>query len=237
MSFLNAEWRKLLIVNYEADPALLTPFVPYRTEPDFWKGKCYISLVGFMFLNTRLLGCPIPFHRHFEEVNLRFYVRSKKGSEWRRGVVFIKEIVPRKALTLVANTVYKEHYETLRMWHRWQQTEGHRVVEYGWTKNRQTHRICAETGLQPVDIATGSKEEFITEHYWGYTKINGNKTTEYEVRHPKWQCYPVVKHAVDVDFGATYGARFATLTTATPASVMLAEGSAISVEAKRVLEE
>ena len=44
---------------------------------------CYVSLVGFMFKNTRLLNIPIPFHTDFEEVNLRFYVKHFDGNEWK----------------------------------------------------------------------------------------------------------------------------------------------------------
>ena len=119
MSFLRAEWRKLALANYVIDPERLAPHVPAGTELDLWQGKCYLSLVGFMFVNTRLLGVKVPFHVNFEEVNLRFYVRRREGSEWRRGVVFIKEIVPKPALTWVANTIYREHYETLPMEHFW----------------------------------------------------------------------------------------------------------------------
>ena len=85
-----------------------------------------------MFLDTRLLGLPIPFHRDFEEVNLRFYVRYKEAGEWKRGVVFIKEIVPKPALTFIANTIYKEHYQTMKMGHTWKEMENYRTVEYNW---------------------------------------------------------------------------------------------------------
>ena len=135
MSFLKAEWRKLAIANYELDPALLKKYIPSKTELDLWNGTCYVSLVGFMFLNTKLLGLPIPFHRNFEEVNLRFYVRHNHNGEWKRGVVFIKEIVPKPALTFVANTIYKEHYQTMKMSHSWSELEDHRSVEYNWRLN------------------------------------------------------------------------------------------------------
>ena len=120
MSFLNAEWRKLVLVNYCIEASVLKKHVPFGTELDIREGKCYVSLVGFMFVNTKLLGVKVPFHINFEEVNLRFYVKRKAHNEWRRGVVFIKEIVPKPMLTFVANTVYKEHYETLPMKHSWE---------------------------------------------------------------------------------------------------------------------
>src|SRR5688500_2284903 len=111
--FLEAEWRKLAMANYCVDKKILAKYLPYDTEIDIWEDKCYVSLVGFMFLNTKLKGIKIPFHSNFEEVNLRFYVRHKCTGEWKRGVVFIKEIVPLPTLTFVANTIYKENYETM----------------------------------------------------------------------------------------------------------------------------
>ena len=104
MNFLTAEWRKLAIINYEVNPEILEKYLPNGVELDFWDGKCLISVVGFMFLNTQLLGISVPFHRNFEEVNLRFYVKKWENQQWKRGVVFIKEIVPKKALSIIANT-------------------------------------------------------------------------------------------------------------------------------------
>lgn len=118
-TFLTAEWRKLIMANYEADPKLLEPYLPYGTELDLFQGRCYLSLVGFLFQKVRLMGVPVPFHTVFPEVNLRFYVCFKSREGWRRGVVFIKEIVPRPALTLVARTFYGEPYQTMPMQYRW----------------------------------------------------------------------------------------------------------------------
>src|ERR1700694_5344735 len=91
--FLRAEWRNLAMLNYEVEPALLARFVPNGTELDRWNGKVFVSLVGFCFLKTEICRISIPFHRNFDEVNLRFYVRRREGNEIRRGVVFIREIV------------------------------------------------------------------------------------------------------------------------------------------------
>lgn len=234
MSFLTAEWRKLALANYVVDPELLQPYVPNGTELDFWKGNCYVSIVGFMFLNTRLFNVPIPFHRNFEEVNLRFYVRYHDEGTWKRGVVFIKEIVPKPALTFVANTVYKEHYQTLKMAHHWQEFKELLEVEYSWEMRGKRNHLNVMAQNTPRNIKQGSESEFITEHYWGYTKT-GDRTYEYEVTHPTWQVYPVEKYEVDVDFEAVYGRNFASLSAMKPKSVMLAEGSPITVENKRKL--
>jgi uncharacterized protein YqjF (DUF2071 family) len=232
MSFLNAEWRKLAIANYEVDPKILSRFVPFGTDLDLWKGKCYLSLVGFMFQNTQLMGVKVPWHINFEEVNLRFYVKRMDKGDTKRGVVFIKEIVPKPALSFVANTVYNEHYETLPMHHKWEEIAHSRIVEYAWKKGGSWHKIRIEADLEQTEITKGSKTEFITEHYWGYAKVNRRVTNEYEVTHPRWFAYPVQSFIVDVDFGLVYGAEFAFLDYEQPQSVMLAEGSEITVENK-----
>ena len=231
-SFLTAEWRKLAMANYAVDARLLDNYLPPRTEIDLWNDTCYVSLVGFMFLNTRVKGLSIPFHKNFEEVNLRFYVRYKDNGEWKRGVVFIKEIVPKPALTFVANTIYQEHYETMPMSHSWETHHDRLKVEYTWKKQRwNTFSVVADQKLQ--DIGVGSEEEFITEHYWGYTRIKDDVTAEYGVEHPRWQVYPTKEYSIDVDFGVIYGQEFDFLKEQIPKSVFLAEGSDIVVKEGR----
>ncbi|WP_347156926.1 YqjF family protein [Pontibacter chitinilyticus] len=237
MSFLKAEWRKLAIANYEVDSSLLTDFLPYGTELDFWKDRCYVSLVGFMFLNTRLLHFKVPFHVNFEEVNLRFYVRRFENNAWKRGVVFIKEIVPKPALALVANTIYKENYETLPMKHAWSETETERLVEYSWQKNSKWYTFRVKASRDAAEIAPGCETEFITEHYWGYAKAGNTRTNEYEVTHPRWNAYEVLDYTIDVDFEDVYGAAFSFLNKQTLVSVMLAEGSEITVENKKSIRK
>ena len=233
MSFLKAEWRKLVLANYIIEPHCLEKYLPFKTELDLWEGNCYVSLVGFMFKNTRLLGLKIPFHVNFEEVNLRFYVRYHNGAEWRRGVVFIKEIVPKPALSLVANTFYREHYQTLPMRHEWQETDSELKISYAWKYHQkwQSMRVIADRKANPIQ--PGTETEFITEHYWGYTKLNEHATKEYQVVHPTWEAYPVNHWEINVDFGLVYGPDFSDLTLKAPHSVILAEGSEISVEKTR----
>ena len=235
MSFLKAEWRKLAMANYAIDKDILKKYVPAKTELDLWNDTCYVSLIGFMFLNTKILGVKIPFHINFEEVNLRFYVKYKDGEEWKRGVVFIKEIVPKHAITLIANTLYKEHYDTMPMSHVWSETDDSRSFAYNWRCKNQNQSFKVTTEKDLVQITEGSEAEFITEHYWGYSKRDNNKTIEYEVTHPKWQQYLVKNFEINVDFGLVYGSDFAFLNDLSPKSVFLAEGSAITVESKRVI--
>ncbi|QIE60580.1 DUF2071 domain-containing protein [Rasiella rasia] len=235
MSFLKAEWRRLAMANYKVDPKVLQPYMPYKTELDFYNNVCYVSLVGFMFKNTKILGVKVPGHVHFEEVNLRFYVRFKDENTWKRGVVFIKEIVPKHAITFVANTLYNEVYETRKMSHTWKEQHNELFTSYRW-KNKQdwfSFSVTSEILAQP--IALNSETEFITEHYWGYNRTSARKTTEYEVTHPKWNAYNVKSYTIDVDFAKEYGESFRFLNTAEPLSVLLAEGSPITVEGKRII--
>jgi uncharacterized protein YqjF (DUF2071 family) len=164
--FLTAAWRHLVMLNYEVPPALLAERVPRGTELDDWNGVTCVSMVGFRFLDTRVLGIPIPFHRDFNEVNLRFYVRRKGPEGWRRGVVFVREIVPRAAIAWVARTLYNEPYLALPMRHR-VDPEGTGTVEYGWHRNGAWARLGATVHGAPAPMEAGSEAEFITEHYWG----------------------------------------------------------------------
>jgi len=222
------------MINYAIEPKILEKYLPKGTELDLWNNTCYVSLVGFMFKNTKIKGVKIPFHINFEEVNLRFYVRYNDDGEWKRGVVFVKEIVPKPALTFVANTVYKENYETMPMSHSWAISENRLSVEYKWKKN-QWNSLKIVTDNQPSEILPGSEEEFITEHYWGYTKVSEQKTSEYGVEHPKWQVYPTKEFSIDVDFHSVYGKDFAFLAKEEPKSVFLAEGSEIKVKSGKTL--
>jgi uncharacterized protein YqjF (DUF2071 family) len=226
--FLTAKWEKLAMANYEVNPQILVPYLPNHTELDFFDGKCFVSLVGFMFRNTRLKGIPIPFHQNFEEVNLRFYVRYKEGNAWKRGTVFIKEIVPKFMISLVANTLYEEHYETRPMKHQWKFGPEKLDVEYLW-KTGKWNKFKISTSTLPVEIKDGSEEEFITEHYWGYTQLKNGKTSEFGVEHPKWQVYNTIDYTIDCNFGLNYGQGFQFLNSEKPNSVFLAEGSEIIV--------
>ena len=223
------------MANYIVDPAVLAPYIPAKTELDVYNGKVYVSLIGFMFENTRLLGFKIPFHVNFEEVNLRFYVRYNDNGSWKRGVVFIKEIVPKAGISIVANTLYKEQYSTMRMKHFYEETAGKIKLGYHWRHRYKWNHIAAITENKLAPILPGSEAEFITEHYWGYSKYSEQRTVEYAVQHPRWQMYPVKEYTIDCDFTALYGDRFSMLQFATPNSVFVAKGSPISILHKKNL--
>jgi len=228
--FLTAEWRKLILINYEFDPEILKKYLPHKTELDTWNNTCYVSLVGFKFCNTKVKGIKIPFHSDFEEVNLRFYVRHKASdNQWRRGVVFVKEIVPKAAITFFANLLYNEHYQTLPMTHYWK-NNGLLEVEYKWKLNNEWQRLMVKANPDPKEVAKDCEIAFITEHYWGYNRVSDSRTSEYEVQHPIWQVYDVQDYDVQVDTAKNYGEDFKELSQQKPKSVFLAEGSEITVK-------
>ena len=232
-TFLTAEWRKLAFANYVIEPSLLTPFLPAGTTLDRRDNKCYVSLVGFMFMNTEVKGLRIPFHVNFEEVNLRFYVQREEDGELKRGVTFIKEIVSKPALSFFANTLYNEKYVTLPMKHRWTLGTTSNEVTYEWKHKNRWNQLKVISSAEAIPIVEGSEEHFITEHFWGYSKINERSSTEYHLEHPSWQMYPIKDFNVDVDFAGLYGDAFSFLTDQLPASVMLAEGSGVEIFQER----
>lgn len=235
MTFLTAQWKNLIMANYIIDPEHLEKFIPKGTELDYWSGNCYVSLVGFLFKETKVLGITIPNHTDFEEVNLRFYVKRFENGAWKRGVVFIKEIVPKKAITFVANTFYKENYETRNMGHKHELQSEIRTVSYHWENAGKTNFIEVKAYDFSTLIEADSEAGFITEHYFGYTKYNGKTTYEYEVKHPKWNQYTIKNHTIDINFQEVYGTDFGFLNNLSPASVFLTDGSGIKVENKRKL--
>jgi len=223
--FLTAKWQDLVMLNYEVKPLLLQEFLPKGTGIDFHEGKCYASLVAFKFLDTKVLGIPVPFHTDFEEVNLRFYVTRETQDEVKRGVVFVKEIVPKPAITFVARTIYGEPYETWEMSHE----QNGNDLTYNWSDNVCENRVHVEIGENLGVPEENSHGEFIIEHYWGYTKRGLNRTDEYKVEHPKWELFDINYAEIDVDFANTYGKRFDFLSRTEPDSILLAKGSDISV--------
>ena len=227
--FLTAEWKYLAMVNYLIDPKILVPHLPNGTELDKYNGNHFVSLVGFRFLNTRLKGIPIPFHTNFEEINLRFYVKRKSEGQWRRGVVFVKEIVPKKMIALVANNLFNENYIALKTDSELKFKDGSPAeVKYLWKFNNNWNYIYISLDKEKEELLTDSEQEFISEHYWGYSSSN-SVTTEYRVEHPKWNYWDSINTEIEVDPEILYGAEFIETLSSKPHSAFLAEGSEITV--------
>lgn len=229
--FLSATWQYLAIMNYEVDPAILQPYLPPYTELDIFEGKVLVSVVGFLFNNTKVMGVKWPWHTNFEEVNLRYYVKYFDGKQWKRGAAFISEIVPRSIIGRTANLLYNEHYSTANMFHNIEEANSQLLVQYNWRKkNERWNSIEIQAGTALQDIVSGSEAEFILEHYFGYNGLNKNTTIEYAVEHPRWQVYPVSKFLLKCDVKQLYGEAFVPfIKDAEPHSVFLAKGSDIIV--------
>lgn len=230
--FLTARWESLVLLNYDCPSELLEPLVPRGTELDPWQDSHVISLVGFRFLNTRLRGVAIPWHRSFEEVNLRFYVRTSgpDGSN-RRAVVFVRELVPRRAIAAVARLFYNEPYSAVPMSHDVALDPEHGgFASYSWVHRSHTHSMRAECSGPADDLAPNSEAEFITEHYWGYTPQRNGSTLEYEVQHPPWRVWTADQASYHPPAStALYGPDFSAVLMGTPRSAFVAVGSDVSV--------
>jgi uncharacterized protein YqjF (DUF2071 family) len=217
------------MLNYEIDAAVLRSLVPYGTELDAWEGRTFVSIVGFRFLDTRVRGFAIPGYRDFEELNLRFYVRRKAGDGWRRGVVFVKEIVPRRAIAWLARAVYNENYVALPMRHEITPPSSARRVVYEWLHGKRWHRLAVEFAGSPYVPTEDSEEAFITEHYWGYARQRDGGTVEYEVEHPRWAVHRATAGTLECDVSGFYGFGFGTFLRGRPSSAFVAGGSPVTV--------
>ncbi|MDE3124229.1 MAG: DUF2071 domain-containing protein [Bacteroidota bacterium] len=234
--FLTANWKYLIFCNYTVEPEILMPYLPAGTQLDFFNSKAYVSLVGFYFTDTRLKGVSIPFHRHFEEFNLRFYVKWKNGNEWKRGVVFIKEIVPKPLITYVASWLYGEHYYYHPMKHTIKQEDDSILVQYQWKVGNEWNNMQVEAKESLGKMAKPDSEAFfITEHYYGFTKQPNLSTSFYQVEHPSWRIFPVSNYQIHCNVAELYGSSFIPFLQE-PQSVFLAEGSSVKVYQKKLLQ-
>lgn len=228
--FLSAEWRDLVMLNYEVEPSLLKRHVPQGTKLDSFEGKTYVSLVGFRFCRTKLLGLfPVPLHTDFDEVNLRFYVLRKDGKEDRRGVVFVAEVVPRYAIAKAARLLYGENYTCLPMRHNIESNDSGKKAEYEWQVDDRWCKISAQTGDDPKRPEDGSLEQFITEHYWGYSAKRHGGCLEYHVEHVPWRVWATTTAGFEGDANTLYGRDLGAVIQRPPDCAFVADGSSVVV--------
>jgi uncharacterized protein YqjF (DUF2071 family) len=229
--FLTANWNNLVFLNYSCPTQLLQPLVPARTVLDLWQGEALVSMVGFQFNNTRLLGMRVPFHESFEEVNLRFYVRrTTPTGEARRAVVFVRELVPRTAIAWTARWLYNEPYTAVRMDHQCVMSNelGGSAAYSWWFRGLQFELAAAAEGAS-MPAWPGSESEFITEHYWGYTRQRDGGTLEYQVEHPSWRIWKASSSRFAGPAAALYGSAFGEILSQPPRSAFIAVGSDVVV--------
>lgn len=231
-TFLRAKWEEIVMINYEIDPKILKPYLPFGLELDMHESKCFVSLVGFKFVKSKIFGVPIPFYGSFDEVNLRFYVKRIDRKELKRGVVFISEIVPYKIVSFLANLLYKEHYSVAEMSSSILVENDIKNINYYWKATSEQQNIFASFHKELKIIEPNSLEEFIYEHYFGFTKVSETKTWEYKVNHPRWLTNEVIAYKIECDFEKMYGSDFAFLNHQKPYSVYNAQGSEVSIDWK-----
>jgi uncharacterized protein YqjF (DUF2071 family) len=231
--FLKANWENIIMVNYEIPEEILSKYLPKGVSVDLYNGKAYISLVGFMFKNTKIFNIPTFKLGTFEEINLRFYVSRKVGNETRRGVVFINETVPYKAVAWLANALYKEHYTVVPTKHTISKDSKNQKIKFEWLLQKKWNSIYVKNDLKSNEMERNSLENFIYEHYYGYTKIDEQTTEEYRLHHPSWRIHTVVDYEIACDFKAMYGNDFSILNETKPTAVFIAEGSSVAIEWKR----
>lgn len=227
--FLSAEWRDLVVLNYEVDPLVLRSYVPPGTELDEFGGRTFLSLVGFRFLRAKLFGlASVPFHANFDEVNLRLYVRRRAGGQLRRGVVFIREVVPRTAIAFAARLAYGESYSARPMRHRLNLSPTGGAGRYEWLVDGQWCGLEASGVGHAARPAHGSFEQFIAEHYWGYSVSRGG-CFEYRVAHPPWNVWAASTARFYGRADSLYGPLLGAAIRRTPDSAFVADGSPVLV--------
>jgi uncharacterized protein len=233
-NFLVANWENLVVATFETEKKTLQPFLPPGTELNDWNGKICMSLVGFMFTNTSLFGIPSPFYRSFEELNLRFYVRRREGNLWKKGVVFIKEIVPARLIGWMGKLLYRENFISLPMHHAIYTGNNSQVVEYYWKVNKQTNFLKIRSSLLPAISNMHTLDHFISEHYTAFNRKGADRTISFNIEHRPWKVYPALTFDMRIDARLLYGDTFAEAFTNKPLGVFLMDGSRTTVSAPRL---
>jgi uncharacterized protein YqjF (DUF2071 family) len=226
MRVVSGAWQKIIMANYVVDPAVLFPLLPSGTRLSMYNQQCFVTLAGFVFSRITVFGLKIPFHGAVPEINLRFYVIPKTGDASKKGVVFIRELIPKGIMGRAANLLYREHYRVEDVKHAWMSRNGIEMISYTWPHSNEMS--VTVTGSTSSMVQTGSVEDYILHNFYGYS--NKDKATRrYRVTHPHWRLRDISQQRLQVDFGSSFGDRFAFLQTIQPHSVYLTDGSDISI--------
>ena len=224
--FLTAEWRNLVVLNYRIDSAVLAPRVPPGLSISHHPDGCYVSVLAFQFLNTRLKGTKIPGHVNFPEVNLRFYAHptscvipeTGEVPESDKGVVFLQELVPKAMVAWTARFLYGEPYRTVAL--TGEVNDPH--YRYHWQMKGKQYKIAAErTGDWYLPEEDGPENRMIA-HF-----RRSGRTVAYSIERPPWRCATAVV-TVSGDLSEVYGPEVGKYLR-DPVSSFLADGSAIAV--------
>lgn len=220
------------MLNFEIAPDVLQPHVPQGLELDLWQGKAFVTVVGLNFVTNKVFGMHLPLLPSFEQVNLRLYVRKIAKENTRRGVVFIKEIVPMFVVSAVARLFFKQEYRVHPMGHKFEgASDGatqEKVIEYSWQHSNKWEKMVARSKGNFELPSKGSKEEFVVERYRGYVS-HRNKIKEFQVEHPPWKIQQVYAASLDCDVGRLYGPEFIDFLQRKPDFAFVAEGGLSSL--------
>ncbi len=210
-------------ITFAADEQQLRPYLPRGAAIDTLEDSPRVSLVAFEFRRTRVCGLAIPRHIAFPEINLRFYVRH----DGERGVVFIRELVPRRMIATVARLLYNEPYQRVPMSCGAKSTEDGGVLV--WHRFGRGSFLTVKGAAAAVVPEAGTAANWLTDHSLGVGQRRDGTTRLYNVAHPTWALREVDDFALEVDFSALYGPQWAWLHDATPSHLSLAVGSPIAV--------
>lgn len=234
--FLKAQWKELTLVNFALEPDFLINILPVGLDPDLLHGKAYASLVAFDFESIRVGGIPWPGYTQFPELNLRVYVRCSEAG--RRGVFFIRELIPGKIPTAIARVAYNEPYSACPLTRSHQAlVNGAQVQRTDWIWKGAPNYLEVEVGPETMMPATDEDANWFKEQEWGFGHSRLGELLRYHVTHPRWMVRKVHRCDYEVDWLGLYGPIWARqLEGAEPDSLMHCIGSEIAVYPPRSID-
>src|SRR3989441_13236998 len=236
--FLPAEGRPLVMLSYEVDLDVLAPLAPAGLALDLWHGRALVSVVGFRFLDTRVLGAAIAWHRDFDEVNLGFYARRDvPGGGTRHGGVSVRELVSRLAVALLARLAYNEPYRAVRMRSATPRgaSDAPGRLAYEWRIGGAWEGLAATAVGAPTAPEPGSQGALLTQHHWGDTPQRDGGTAEYAAVPPPWPGRTAGGATLTMDVARLYRPAVAPALARAAGAAPVAGGAAVIVYAPRRL--
>lgn len=204
------------------------------TRLDSWNGKTFLSLESFQFRNTKFLGRSVPFHEHFEQVNLRFYVTDTNS---RAAVVYIKEISPKRLVCWMANSIFQENYEHLKMHsvHLAAIPGRSQTVEYYWKTKESWNSIHAECEGDQKLPSSGSLEEFLLNRNLTVTALPEGGSAFFQMEHSAWKFWKA-EAKILIDAEASFGLQFRDTLEGPCHSAFISDGSFVRVMKSQKME-
>ena len=229
---ITLDWQHLLTATWAVHPSLLAPMVPARAILDLWNGDALLSLVGMRAVNVRVSGLPVPLHQDFDQISMRFCVRREVAGETRRGLVFVKQIVPSASMTLVDRLLYHANYVNAPTRHDIEPGE-QGWTSYEWLVGERWNRFSAVRAGAAVAPAEQSIEEFISHRPWAYSRQADGSTLESCAEHPRWEVWPAQEMLLDCDVAPLFGVEYVPVFASQPIATFVAVGSTVALNTPR----